>query len=358
MQAKRPGALFLGVVPLLGTAGWLRSHDAVPIRPHQATARGLDLAHDAGEVLEGTQIEHTFQTRNLFPVPIAIVDQADVQKNCGCLTLSPSVGRLAPGEVATIRLRVDTTGKRGPFRVGGVVRWQLEGGDAWPVAVRIEGNATTILTSQPAVVDFSESDIAACSKQELLILSTHEVNWSTLNVQINPPYATVVEKSVEPGRLRLILQACPPVDVPEFSATLQLRAELAELNSGVTRCAVSVPLQASQKVGVHISPRVVFAKWSRELNRGTTQFLVHGLTHASPELISSISCDGLRVNWAASKVSQKDATSHGILQVRLDLASMENRAFNIEQARPMSVHFKSGKVLDVPVYLIAPKDRG
>lgn len=357
MKSMRRIVIVLVSVALLSTVGWLRSQDTTVMHPQQRSLSGLDLAHDVGSVVEGTKVEHTFVTRNVLQVPITIADETDMEKTCGCTTLEPSARRLAPGESATVRMRVDTTGKSGRFRVGGVIRWRLENGESWPVNLRIEGIAKTILASQPGIVRFSATDVANKSTKELLVFNSREVDWSTLNVQIDSPYATLVESSVHSDHLRLLLRACPPADVSDFSATLRVTANLTEAHGDITHCALAVPVQASQRIGVHVSPRVVFANWSRKFNKGTTRFLVRELTSASPELIASISCDGFRVTWAAKNISPPRATPHHTLQVELGLSSPDDPAFDLTQAGPIHVRLASGRTIEVPVYFVAPQDR-
>ena len=338
-------------VVLLGTVGWLPSHDTTAAAPSRALS-GMDLVHDVGSIIEGTRVKHAFTTKNNLPVPIAIVDDSDVEKSCGCTTLECSPRRLSPGEEAIVTMRVNTTGKSGHFRVGGLIRWRAENGESWPVNLYIEGKATTILASQPGIVRFSQTDVAERSIKELLVFNSRDVDWSTSNVQIDPPYVSIVEKSVRSDHIRLLLSASPPSDAPDFSATLQLTAELAEAEGDATRCSLAVPLQGSQNVDVHVSPRVAFANWSREFNKGETRFLVRGLASTSSASVSSISCDGFRSVWAAKDISPLTSTVHRTIQIELDLTNPDNPDFDLTQPRIVRIALAGGRSLEVPVYFV------
>ena len=278
----------LVAVSLLGMVGCGRSQDATLNRQTQPPCEGLNLVYDVGSVLEGTKVEHIFPIENDLSVPIAIVDDGDIEKTCGCLTLEASTRRLEPGEKATIRLRVDTNGKSGRFRVGGVIRWRAENSESWPVNLYLEGNAKTLLASQPGLVQFSPGEVADGTIKELLIFNSFDIDWTTLHVEIDPPNAQVVETTIHDDHVRLLLRARLPAEQVDFSATLRLTATLAIANGAVKNCAIVVPLQGSQNIDLQVSPRVVFASWSLESKRGTARFLVRGLAAQLPDSIPAM----------------------------------------------------------------------
>ncbi len=345
-------------VGLLGTIGWLPSQDTTDVPARQCSPlAGLDLVHSVGSLSEGSRVEHIFTVKNDLQIPISIVDDADVQKTCGCATLDPSARRVPPGCTANVRMRVDTSGKHGRFRVGGLIRWRTDNGEPWPVNLYIEGTATTILASKPGLIRFPACDATEQSTKELLVFNSQDVDWSTLNVQIDPPYAALVEKSIYSDHLRLLLRPCPPTDLSDFSATLRLSADLQDAQGDIKRCALAVPVQGSQRVRLHVSPRVVFGNWSQELRKGTARFLVRGIPSAGSESISSISCDGFRASWAATDVSTLDATAHHTLQVELSLFDPHDPAFDPKQARRVRIALAGGHSLEVSIYFVAQQER-
>ena len=343
-------------VALLGSVAWLPSQDTYATTPSRSLS-GLDLVHSVGTVIEGTKVEHAFTTKNELSVPIDIVNDTDLEKSCGCMTLECSPRSLAPGEVATVKMQVNTAGKNGRFRVGGLIRWRAADGGSWPVNLYIEGTAKTILASQPGLVQFSAADVAEQSTKELLVFHSRDVNWSTMNVQIDPPYAAVVEKSVRSDHMRLLLRPCPPADASDFSATLQLTAELAEAEADVTRSSLAVLVQGSQSLDVHVSPRAVFANWSRAFNSGRTRFLVRGLASTAAAPISLVSCDGFRTQWVAKDISALNSTGYRTMQIELSLSHPDDPEFDLTQARRVRIALAGGQSLEVPVYFVIQQER-
>jgi len=68
---------------------------------------------DMGEAVEGQVATATLIVRNAGRFPIHL---ARVEASCGCTTAEPATRDLRPGEFTTLRVRVDTTGKRGRVR--------------------------------------------------------------------------------------------------------------------------------------------------------------------------------------------------------------------------------------------------
>ena len=356
MIASRLRAVPL-LIALLGVLGCHRSPLATTSTAKQPVPSELDLVHNIGAVLAGKQVEHSFAVENRLDVPIFIADDADMEKSCGCINLEPSADRVAPGETTAIRVRVDTSGKNGPFRVGGVIRWRTDDGESWPVNMYLEGTAKSILVAQPGLVQFSPAEVQARATKELVVFTSDEIDSATLCVDIEPPYAVVVEQSVQSDQIRLSVRPSPPPDMQSFSAILRCTAATAEEHDGVAHCQIAVPMQGSQDVGVHVVPRVVFANWSREFQSGTTRFLVRGLSAAAAESISAIYCDGLSASWAAKEISPANAASRGTLQVEVNLSNPVDPAIDVTQVRHVRIDFKSNQSVEVPVRFVIQHER-
>jgi hypothetical protein len=75
--------------------------------------------HDAGEVLAGNTIRHTFEVHNSLPESVEIKGEADVQANCGCSSLVPQARRLEPGQTTGVTITIHTARRQGPLLQGG-----------------------------------------------------------------------------------------------------------------------------------------------------------------------------------------------------------------------------------------------
>src|SRR5947209_6655905 len=62
-------------------------------------------AHDFGSVPRGSQLYHRFSMKNIWKVPIEIMN---VRASCGCVTATPSVTRLQPKETGYLEILMDT----------------------------------------------------------------------------------------------------------------------------------------------------------------------------------------------------------------------------------------------------------
>ena len=343
--------LLLVAAAILGT-GCNRSLEATSGAPSQERDAQVRLVHDAGTVLAGVKVEHVFDVTNPWDVAVRIVDDLDIEKSCGCLTLEPSKRCLSPGERATIRMTVNTHGKHGHFRVGGLVRWKSEAGKPWPVQVFLEGAATGVLTARPGLVQFSREEVAAKSVKDISIYNGVEIDWSQTHFQVDPPYAELVEQKVFADHIRLSLKPCPPTDVVEFSATLHCGATLAPADHGVEQSVLAIPVQGVQAVDLQVMPRAVFGSWSAESKKATARFLVRGRTVGSATDIHAISCDGFEAAWVAREVESSAATEYRTQQIELSLSELSQTASKPSQSRTMHIAFVDGQSLKVPIYLV------
>jgi len=329
-------------------------HSQVTALPEARTplSGDMNLVHDVGSVLEGTKVEHVFHIENEFLTALAIAEDGGIEKTCGCTTLDVSPRRLEPGEKAEIRLRVDTAGKSGRFRAGGLIRWRTENSKSQQVNVSLEGLAKNLLDSQPGLVQFSADDVAQGRSKELLVFNSFDVDWATLNVNIDPPNAEILETTIQDDHVKLLLRARPSSEHTDFAATLRLTAELKQAVGDVTNCAIAVPVHGTQRIDLQVSPHVLFATWSPESNQGNARFLLRGPAPNLTASISSITCDGLRAAWTATEFASLNQLSSSTLQVELSLTEPED-PFELHQARRVRIDFVGGRSLEVPVYLVA-----
>ncbi len=69
------------------------------------------MVHDFGEVPRGAQLLHKFPITNIYAVPMEITS---LVPGCNCITASSSKKQLAPGETATVDIRMDASRFQGP----------------------------------------------------------------------------------------------------------------------------------------------------------------------------------------------------------------------------------------------------
>ncbi|MBI3408568.1 MAG: DUF1573 domain-containing protein [Planctomycetes bacterium] len=62
--------------------------------------------HDFGTVPRGAQLKYSFKMKNIYKVPLEITN---IRVSCGCLTASPSVKVIQPGDSASLDINMDGT---------------------------------------------------------------------------------------------------------------------------------------------------------------------------------------------------------------------------------------------------------
>jgi hypothetical protein len=70
--------------------------------------------HDFGTVPRGTQLKYTFPIKNIWAVPLQIIE---IRPSCGCVKAIPSTKTLQPHETATLDIAMDGTRFTGPKTV-------------------------------------------------------------------------------------------------------------------------------------------------------------------------------------------------------------------------------------------------
>ncbi len=220
------------------------------------------------------------------------------------------------------------------------------------------GPPKAVLVAEPGLIQFSPTEVSAeHNTKEISVFNSQAINWSTLYVHIKPPCADIIETAVHPDHVKLTLRANPSSEEADFSAILRLTADLETAEPGAKTCSLSIPVQGSQHIDIQVLPRVVFASWSRDEQKGAAHFLVRGLKPELSSSISSISCDGFRAAWESKDVLMQNPDESRILQVDLTLSEPVDPGFDATQARRVRIAFASGQAVDVPVYFVPHQAR-
>lgn len=70
--------------------------------------------HDFGTVPRGAQLHYQFTITNIYAVPLQVIS---TRTSCGCVTVTPPTGAIAPRESAAIDVMMDTRKFAGPKTV-------------------------------------------------------------------------------------------------------------------------------------------------------------------------------------------------------------------------------------------------
>ncbi len=105
-----------GTAPPDGNAALIRNPVAAPVPEDTNRVARMEFReaeYAFGTVRAGTPVSHQFTFTNTGQVPLLITD---ARSTCGCTVPSYPREPIAPGEEGTIRVRFDTTNKRGRQR--------------------------------------------------------------------------------------------------------------------------------------------------------------------------------------------------------------------------------------------------
>src|SRR5262249_21516967 len=130
-----------------------------------------ELSFDAGRVIAGEVLTHTFHMKNSSPEAIAVKQEKDIQLDCGCSAIEPKTRVLQPGDQADVTVTVrtgDLKRKKGPFAHGGKIWWTAESGRRHVTSLLLRGEVLPPFASDPPVLTFTPEEVKSGAAKELV----------------------------------------------------------------------------------------------------------------------------------------------------------------------------------------------
>ena len=211
-------AILLGGALLIGASGCIKPH-GLPAgndvledhRLHSGEPARSNLAvesFDAGNVIAGIPVTHTFLFHNPLPHSIQIVRQHNIQTTCGCTKANVTQHKLAAGESTEISLHVRTQGKRGKVRESATISWQSDHGEFF-TQHSISADLQEPLSWTPAVLRFTAEDIQQHTPKTVTCQTDLDIDLRHAQFTVNDSGLVLSEATIgEHGRSVTLSVTC------------------------------------------------------------------------------------------------------------------------------------------------------
>jgi hypothetical protein len=318
-----------------------------------------EFSFDAGRVIAGEVITHTFQIKNSAPHAVVVKQDTDIQLDCGCASIEPS-SRILRAEAQTeVTLTIRTGGlknKKGPFANGGQIVWTAASGHRHGTAVLIRGDALPPITSDPPMLAFTPDEIKRGVTKDLVFTANVPIDESTWSVVSSLGGFQLVDQ-VKPGagqKPRCKVRCTPPEGIEDFRGEIRVEARARLSESKEIPVSISVPMQARQAVDLGITPRVAPLTFGPKGEPAKVKLVFRGERVTKDELqIRGISYPGSDVTW---KLSRSPETTTAILEVTV----LRKQKPKVDASRPrdyqpaLRIELANGKTVSVPVVEVGP----
>ncbi len=343
------GLLLCGVL-LPFVAAFLRKYtlqteaDPVSNPPAQLSqTNASSQVHDAGTILAGVPIRHTFSVINPFDERIE-VSKEKARKNCACAELQPSRSDIEPRGEVGVEVVVNSSDLSGSFEKGGEVAWELASGEKWITKFVVRGNVVRALSANPEQLVFEPPEVDGAVSKFLEVKTSQAVDWNTLQVFSSIPVFKLNSSEVRDGvavctiscgKLAEGLESC------DGRITIRVAARGAETMGGdQTWFDIIVPARARQEVDLVYAPRQpALIADSQGTAAGRIMLRGHALL-ASSSPVESVSSSVGQVKWSMGKINPS-----GSAVLEVSLTGLEIPVAEAE----LAIRFQSGKTLQVPV---------
>lgn len=324
---------------LLGIVGLaiftIRSRLVVGNEQQSTISPPVENSYDVGQVLSGEVVSHAFSFTNTFEEPIAIRAEEDIRKDCGCTMIAPETRTLQPGASTKIVATVNTKGRSGRFAYGGTILWSLPNWEKREATIKLQGEICPLLESDPPSLSFGPDEINGASTKEIKFKAGVPMDWARAKVHgyDHDPQVQVVDWKVSGNAAICKVKCSMPDGVEAASGSVAVEVSLAEPRSDFPSTTLRVPVQAYQSIEFTVAPKQILARIDKASGRASARLLVRGKKLAnSKHPISSITCDGYRVDWRMTEPSKG-----GAAVVTIELTPLVGSAKKSEQAVVMGV---------------------
>lgn len=327
------------------------AEDPIPNQPDH-------FVHDAGEVLAGATLSHSFDFANPFAEAIWIEKDSDIHKNCGGSEVTPAKRVLRPREVTQVRVSLNTAGQHGLLYKGGEIFWTSASGAKHAIRYDIKTHARAPLEAQPAFVLFSEAEVSLAAVKETVLTANAPVDWTTLTLSSDSPQFQVLESRVDGGCARVNIRSSPSDDSDDFAGYVlaRVRVHSDSPESAGEWISFAIRTQARRAVDLAVSPQILPISFDAACERGKARCLLRGqqLIQEPATVIESIGCPGYEVAWSVGSWSVKAKTA----LLHVDLTRLHNATTVDENdERVLSITARSGKILRMRYVVVQGGDR-
>ncbi len=294
--------------------------------------------HQAGVVLAGSIVEHTFPFQNLTHSTLRLAHPDDVRPSCGCATARVVDERLAPGEKTSIVVRIRTENRSGRFSEMVATTWTTEDQQRLEYAFAIRGEVDRGLILTPPELSFDKVELGLDHKKRVQCTSDLLVDWSSAVVYPEAEYLRIgMPQPLPDGQGIFFCVTCNASGTGgSRQGTVLVTADGCLPEDPHPRpFSVRLPVYSTDAAQLTVAPRIA------TLRRGKTGSPWTGLLIVTGDAIQD-GADVQHVSTPAGKVVY--GSSHiapGTL--RIDLDCWPDASLATVSAQPLDIEFTTGE---------------
>ena len=226
--------------------------------------------HNAGTIMSGDTVRHTFSLLNDTPLQLNLSDK-DISRSCGCSDANVFPRQLPPQGRARVTVELDSSNKVGELAEVVKTRWRNPTGAVSEFVFGIRAIARTPLACAPAEISFSREEVAQGSQKNVTLTSDLELDWKSLKVQSDHDALKVrcIRSETSPQLLEVGCLPSPTGEPQQGHIMLTVFERGKESSHQAT-----LPVFWHSPTQLRISPKTVSVR--RQQHGWTTTFVITG----------------------------------------------------------------------------------
>jgi hypothetical protein len=209
-----------------------------------------NIEHDFGVVPRGTQLEYRFAIKNIWAVPIDIME---VRQSCGCVRAEAQPQHLGPRESGFLNVHMDSTRWPGGFKS---VTVYVRIGPQFTSTATLQVKATTRMdvVFNPGQVNFGVVAGGAEPPQQVVDIEyAGDMNWKVTDISTNgaPVDVSFNQFQRQPGRVGYHIVVTLKPDAPPGLIKQELTVNTNDPNSPKVPLLIEATVQGALAVSPH-----------------------------------------------------------------------------------------------------------
>ncbi len=263
--------------------------------------------YEAGEVLAGAPIQHTFRFQNPTQSVLQLAIPDGVQASCGCARATVADKRLAPGQSTSVVVHVRTEGREGQLSEVVETNWEDGGNNQLAFAFAVRATVTNGLALNPPDLTFAKQEVAQGTVKRVRCTSDLPIDWKTATVVAEAEYLEVDSPVALPGGQGIQFHvACHPRSSGASRQDhLLITADGPRPNSTTIHSfSVRLPVYSNDPAPLRVSPPLATLRRKTDGTAWTGTLFVFGDAIETGTRVTHITCAGATTSFRASRIAE------------------------------------------------------
>ncbi|NLE56485.1 MAG: DUF1573 domain-containing protein [Lentisphaerae bacterium] len=209
--------------------------------------------NDLATVLEGQPYTESFTLQNGTRKALRFNADSGLRMSCGCASLLCDPQRIMPGECATVKVTLNTSGKSGPTAASAEMRWVDNESRMVPSAFSIAVDVTPMLALSPRQLEIGEDRDTAF----VLLRAEKELVPASTEIVYVPHGISVTSVVDTADGARIGLKFSPDLRTNWSVAEVLFQAKIKDCS---TPFSVALPVYSSYRPPLSVSPKIVMLR--------------------------------------------------------------------------------------------------